>query len=177
MRPSHIVVASLCLCVGGFTCVIESQSASLTVVLTGQSMIRGDVRVYAPSAVSTISPLLKGDVVFTNFEATIAENGQPSAAAPRQGNSLSPPAAMDVLRDMGFNLFALSNNHSWDLKSVGIRNTLDEASRRSIAHAGIGNTVERVANPDALEILWDHLRGGASRSARAPGLDQGMDPP
>ena len=31
---------------------------------------------YTPSAVSTIAPLLKGDVVFTNFEATVVEKGQ-----------------------------------------------------------------------------------------------------
>jgi poly-gamma-glutamate synthesis protein (capsule biosynthesis protein) len=166
MRLSRSVVASLCLCVGVLACVIQAQSSSLTVVLTGQSMIRGDVRVYAPSAVSTISPLLEGDVVFTNFEATIAEDGQPNATAPRQGNSLTPPAAMDVLRDMGFNLFALSNNHSWDLKSVGIRNTLDEAGRRSIVHAGIGNTVEEATTPGYLRTS----KGTVALVATASGL-------
>src|SRR5689334_10891380 len=98
---------------------VLSQPAPLTIVLTGQSMIRADIRLYTPSAVPAIAPLLKGDVVFTNFEATIAEKGQPSEAVPRQGNSLSPPDAMDALKDMGFNLFALSNNHSWDLRVPG----------------------------------------------------------
>jgi poly-gamma-glutamate capsule biosynthesis protein CapA/YwtB (metallophosphatase superfamily) len=166
MRVPHCRLVLLSLCVGALSCVVETQPAPLTVVLTGQSMIRGDTRVYAPSAVSTISPLLKGDVVFTNFEATVAENGQPNAAAPRQGNSLSPPASMDVLRDMGFNLFALSNNHSWDLKGVGVRNTLDEASRRSIAHAGIGTNVEEATAPGYLRTP----KGTVALVAMASGL-------
>jgi len=44
------------------------QSSTLNITLTGQSMIRSDLRVNTPTAVATISPLLKGDVIFTNFE-------------------------------------------------------------------------------------------------------------
>src|SRR5215471_6126811 len=73
--------------------VARPQPPALTIVLTGQSMIRSDIRLYTPSAVSAMAPFLKGDVVFTNFEATVAERGQPNDLAPRQGNSLAPPEA------------------------------------------------------------------------------------
>jgi poly-gamma-glutamate capsule biosynthesis protein CapA/YwtB (metallophosphatase superfamily) len=66
-----------------------------------------------------MAPLLKGDVVFTNFEATVAEKGQPNETVPREGNSLAPPEAMDALMDLGFNMLALANNHSWDLRVPG----------------------------------------------------------
>ena len=49
------------------------QASTLNITLTGQSMIRGDIRVHTPAAAATISPLLKGDVIFTNFEATVIE--------------------------------------------------------------------------------------------------------
>jgi len=39
-------------------------------------MIRSDIRATAPAAVPVIQALLKGDVVFTNFEATVAEKGE-----------------------------------------------------------------------------------------------------
>jgi len=48
-----------------------AQSPTLSITLTGQSMIRSDIRAHAPAAVPTIASLLRGDVVFTNFEATI----------------------------------------------------------------------------------------------------------
>ena len=68
-----------------FGAAVWPQAPTLSITLAGQSMIRSDVRVYRPSAVSTIASLLKGDVKFTNFEATVAEPGQPNAAAPTQG--------------------------------------------------------------------------------------------
>ena len=61
------------------------QSPALTITLTGQSMIRSDIRVTAPSAVPIIASLLKGDVIFTNFEGTVAEPGQPNESTPQQG--------------------------------------------------------------------------------------------
>lgn len=162
--------------------VVWPQSSALTIILTGQSMIRSDIRLYAPSEVSTMSPLLKGDVVFTNFEATIAEKGQPNETVTRQGNSLAPPEAMDALKDMGFNLFALSNNHSWDLKVPGIQNAIQEANRRNIVHAGTGNTVKEAAAPGYLRTPKGTVAlvamasgfvpvGGAATTTR-PGVDE-----
>jgi uncharacterized membrane protein YGL010W len=46
---------------------------ALSITLTGQSMIRSDIRAHAPSAVPVIMSLLKGDVIFTNFETTIVD--------------------------------------------------------------------------------------------------------
>src|SRR6185295_11679447 len=53
-----------------------AQSDGLTITLTGQSMIRSDIRATAPDAVPKIRSLLHGDVVFTNFEGAIAAAGQ-----------------------------------------------------------------------------------------------------
>jgi hypothetical protein len=52
------------------------QPAPLTITLAGQSMIRSDIRATAPAAVPVIQGLLKGDVVFTNFEAAVAEKSE-----------------------------------------------------------------------------------------------------
>ena len=43
----------------------------MSITLTGQSMIRTDIRAHSPAAVPVIQSLLKGDVIFTNFETTI----------------------------------------------------------------------------------------------------------
>src|SRR5690349_1711809 len=73
---------------------IWPQSPALDITLAGQSMIRSDFRAHAPKALATISPLLKGDVIFTNFEATIVEPGQ----SLHDGRFLSPPEALDALK-------------------------------------------------------------------------------
>src|SRR3954471_15451035 len=89
--------------------------ASLTIALTGQSMIRSDIRVTAPKAVPAIQALLKGDVVFTNLEAAVALPGQ---AVSEGRGFLTPPATLDALKDLGFNLLSLSNNHAFDMQAT-----------------------------------------------------------
>jgi poly-gamma-glutamate capsule biosynthesis protein CapA/YwtB (metallophosphatase superfamily) len=154
------------------------QSPTLNITLTGQSMIRADFRVNTPTAVTTISPLLKGDAIFTNFEATVIEKEQST----HDGRFLSPPEALDALQALGFNLLALSDNHSFDLKIPGIQNTLREVTSRNLAHAGIGNTLEEAAAPGYLHtpkgtvalvaMASGLIAEGGSATATRPGVNE-----
>lgn len=162
-RGQRALVVSCLAIVFVFGVAARPQSLTLTFTLTGQSAIRSDIRVHTPTAVSTISPLLKGDVIFTNFEATVAEKGE----SVTQGlGFLSPPEALDALQALGFNLLALSDNHSFDLKVSGIQNTLREVKSRNLAHAGIGNTLEEAAAPGYLHTP----KGTVALVAMASGL-------
>jgi poly-gamma-glutamate capsule biosynthesis protein CapA/YwtB (metallophosphatase superfamily) len=156
-----------------------SQSSTFTVTLAGQSMIRSDFRAHAPDEVAAISPLLKGDVIFTNLEGAIAEKGEST----NEGRGfLAPPEALDALQALGFNLVALSDNHSFDLKVKGIQNTLREVKSRNIAHAGIGNTIEEAAAPGYLHtpkgtvalvsIASGLVAEGGSATATRPGVNE-----
>jgi poly-gamma-glutamate synthesis protein (capsule biosynthesis protein) len=120
------------------------QASVMTITLTGQSMIRSDIRATAPAAVPTIQSLLKGDAKFTNFEAAVAEKGE-SVDVGR--GFLAPPEALDALTTFGFNLLSLSNNHAFDMKVTGLQNTLREVNGRKIVHAGTGNTLEEATAP------------------------------
>lgn len=122
-----------------FTASLFAQtSQQLTITLSGQSMIRSDLRQTAPAALPIIKDLLKGDVIFTNFEAAVAEPGEST----REGRGfLSPPEALDALQSFGVNLLSLSGNHAFDLKVTGIENTLRETDKRGIVHAGTGKTL------------------------------------
>jgi poly-gamma-glutamate capsule biosynthesis protein CapA/YwtB (metallophosphatase superfamily) len=155
------------------------QSPVLDITLTGQAMIRSDFRAQSPNELGTISPLLKGDVIFTNLEGTIAEKGE----SVHEGRGfLAPPEALDALQALGFNLLALSDNHSFDLKATGIQNTLREVKSRNIAHAGIGNNLEEAAAPGYLHtpkgtialvsIASGLIAEGASATANRPGVNE-----
>ena len=84
----------------------SAQAPTFSITLAGQSMIRSDVRAHAPAAVPTIASLLKGDVVFTNFESTIIDVSK--GQSPKDGRFLSPPEALESLKTFGFNLVSLS---------------------------------------------------------------------
>lgn len=154
------------------------QAGGFDITLTGQSMIRSDFRAHAPKELATISPLLKGDVIFTNFEATVVEPGQ----SLHDGRFLSPPEALDALKALGFNLVALSDNHAFDLKVSGVQNTLREVKSRNIAHAGIGNDIKEAAAPGYLKtpkgtvaliaMASGLIAEGGSATATRPGVNE-----
>src|SRR5277367_4061692 len=139
------------------------QPAAITITLTGQSMIRSDIRATAPAAVPVIQGLLQGDVVFTNLESAVAEKGQ----TVQEGRGfLTPPEALDALKTIGFNLLSLSGNHAFDLKVTGIQNTIREADNRKIVHAGTGNNVAEAVAPGYLHTA----KGTIALIASASGL-------
>ena len=155
------------------------QSATITITLAGQSMIRSDIRATAPAAVPVIQGLLQGDVVFTNLESAVAEKGE----TVQQGRGfLTPPEALDALKTFGFNLLSLSGNHAFDLKVTGIQNTIREADSRKIVHAGTGNNAAEAVAPGYLHTpkgtiaLIASASGliapGGSATANRPGVNE-----
>src|SRR5271168_2356044 len=151
------------------------QSPSITIALTGQSMIRSDIRATAPAAVAVIQGLLKGDVVFTNLESAVTEKGDTI----HEGRGfLTPPEALDALTTFGFNLLSLADNHAFDMKVTGIQNTIREANSRSIVHAGTGNNLAEAAAPAYLRTPKGTIALIASSSGLiAPGGSATADRP
>jgi len=138
-------------------------SPEIAITLTGQSMIRSDIRATAPAAVPVIQGLLQGDVVFSNLESAVAEKGETI----HEGRGfLTPPEALDALITFGFNLLSLSGNHAFDLKVKGVQNTLREADSRKIVHAGTGNSLAEAAAPAYLHTP----KGTIALIASASGL-------
>jgi poly-gamma-glutamate synthesis protein (capsule biosynthesis protein) len=150
---------------GALAAGVAAQPATITIVLTGQSMIRSDLRATKPAAISAVKGLLAADVVFTNLEGAVAEPGE----TVQEGRGfLMPPEALDALAAMGFNMLALANNHAFDLKEAGIRNTLRELDRRSIVHAGTGTTLAAAAAPGYLHTPKGTIALIASASGLIP---------
>jgi poly-gamma-glutamate synthesis protein (capsule biosynthesis protein) len=156
------------------------QDQIISITLTGQSMIRSDIRAHAPAAVPAIESFLTGDVAFTNFESTVLDvtKGQ----SPKDGRFLSPPEALGALKSFGFNLISLANNHAFDLKTFGIENAIADADKLGLTHAGTGNNISRASAPAylhtpkgtiALIAMASGLvpEGGSATSSR-PGVNE-----
>ncbi len=186
LRRGRLPLAATCLAaVFAIGIGVWPQSPGLTITLAGQSMIRSDIRATAPSAVPVIASLLKGDVKFTNFEGTVAEPGQPNDTVPQlrpNGGWLAPLGTLDSLQAVGFNLVSLSNNHAWDLRAVGIQNTLREASKLNLVHAGIGNALDEAVAPGYLHtpkgtvaligIASGEVAPGGAATPTRPGVNE-----
>lgn len=97
------------------------------------------------SAFNDILPLVRGaDIAVTNLECPLVENGK---RIQKTGPHLkSAVETAEFLRDAGFNLVTLANNHVMDYGHEGLISTLEACSRASINYVGVGNTLDEARN-------------------------------
>lgn len=115
-----------------------SSGQPLRLAAVGQALIKRDVVAGAgPRTRALVDRLRAADVAFTNLEGAIAgrHGGWPMKA---KSVAALPPAVLDTLRDMGFGLLSLANNHAGDLGPPGILSTIEEARARGFTIAGTG---------------------------------------
>jgi poly-gamma-glutamate synthesis protein (capsule biosynthesis protein) len=89
-------------------------------------------------AFAHVAPLLAGhDLLVGNLEGPITQRGAPVDARKRYVH-LAPAAAAPALRDAGFDLLGLANNHAFDHGAVGLADTLRALGDADLAHFGAG---------------------------------------
>lgn len=94
------------------------------------------------SFIDEVNSLTKGiDLVITNLECPITESIKPIA---KTGPALRTSAkAVKFLKDTGFNLVTLANNHIMDYGAAGLNDTLDELIKNGIQFVGAGSNNEK----------------------------------
>ncbi|EJN05967.1 CapA family protein [Phyllobacterium sp. YR531] len=111
---------------------------SFTLAVTGQSLIKHDIRNIRTPAFEALQALVhQADLSFTNFEGTILGS---HGGWPLKGSffGCSEPVVLDALQAIGFGGLSLSNNHAFDLGPSGVLSTLEEVEKRGFLHAGLG---------------------------------------
>lgn len=86
-----------------------------------------------------VKPLLKGDVVFGNLESALATGPSAKCGSGSGGSCYafaSPPSYARNLKNAGFTVMSIANNHSNDWGGAGIRSTVRALDAVGILHAG-----------------------------------------
>ncbi len=119
----------------------------LLIRLAGQALIQHDLRQVAPAKMAALRAELNGaDVVFTDLETVIdAGKGRPTRES--RFFHAAKPVVLDCLKEAGFNLLALGNNHAWDLGADGVLATIREVAARDFVHAGTGADLAAASAP------------------------------
>jgi len=90
------------------------------------------------SLFTAVKPLLRGDVVLGNLEGTLATGGS-SKCGPKPGPNCfafrTPPSYARWLKDAGFTVMTVANNHADDFGATGRRQT-----RENLARVGVRGT-------------------------------------
>ena len=125
---------------------------------------------------------LEETIFRTNLEAAVEG---PGAEGPTRGPELLHAVGagtLDSLRAEGFNLVALSDNHSWDLGTGGVLATLAAFEARHLAHAGTGRNLAEASAPGYLEtprgrvalvaMASGKVGAGGAATADRPGVNE-----
>jgi len=154
-------------------------------IATGQALIAHDLRAHPYPGYDAVRAVLRqADACFTNLEVAIYG---PGAGEPQKSGTFfhaAQPVVLDCLKDMGFNLLAMSNNHAWDLGDGGILSTISAVRERGFVHAGTGTNVQEASAPGFLETPKGRVglvsvasRVGAPDTPYALGAIAGADSP
>jgi len=92
-----------------------------------------------------------GDIVCGNLEGPLTEGGIPSLKDPRYIFKF-PPSIARNLKDTGFNMLNLANNHTMDHGAKGLTDTMNTLAEYGISWFGAGKTVEEAASPVFVNI-------------------------
>lgn len=99
---------------------------------------------------ANVLPLLcSADIAIGNLEGPVAEKAQ------RKDYDYSykvPPEAIAGLRDAGFDLVNLANNHSLDCGMEGLAETIANVERAGMQHVGAGQTLQEASEPVIVEL-------------------------
>jgi len=112
------------------------------------------------------------DLFVLNLECCISERGEPLRG--KLFTFRAPPAAVEVLHDLGVDCVTLANNHALDYGSDALLDTLGHLREAGIACAGAGENVEEARTPAVVRglpivALADHEPGFAA-SLHRPGI-------
>jgi len=80
------------------------------------------------------------DISICNFEAPIKSNGHP---IPKAGPHLNQSkSAISTIKNCGFNMLSLANNHIYDYGETGLKDTIDEITKNDLGYIGAGLTFD-----------------------------------
>ncbi|SFB63607.1 poly-gamma-glutamate synthesis protein (capsule biosynthesis protein) [Rhizobium sp. NFR07] len=142
---------------------------TFTLALTGQSLIKYDIRTITDPQFLAVQDILKGaDLAFTNFEGTLLGS---HGGWPLKGSffGCSDPVVLDTFKAMGIGALSLSNNHAFDLGPPGILTTLEEVEKRGFLYAGIGRDQDEASLPGQVRV--GRTRVGLVAMDGGPGPD------
>ncbi len=117
------------------------------------------------------------DVGFVNLETILHDyEGYPNAYA--QGTYMrSPKYVADELTWMGFDIFAVANNHIADYLHRGMLDTMEALEKRNIPYAGLGRNLGEARSPTYMDSPSGLISLVACSATFPPGAEAGEQRP
>lgn len=131
----------------------------------GSSVILGD----------TIDVFKNADFVFGNLEGPVSDSGQRHNLPPPYPALRMNPKSISFLKEGGFDVVSLANNHMLDYGGEALLDTLERLDDAGILHFGAGNNEDSACAPITVNIQGIRIgfigfhEGGAVAESDRPG--------
>jgi len=124
-----------------------------------------------------VTQLRQTDVTIGNLEVLVHDyEGYPAATS--GGTYMrSPPAVLDDLDQLGFDLFSAATNHTFDYSHGGITATIKNLEERNVPYAGIGETLYDARKPAYVETPAGRVALISACTSFPPGSEAGKQSP
>ncbi len=97
-----------------------------------------------------------GDISFGNLETTLATGG---TKLPGKGIWFrAEPASAEGLKNAGFDILSIANNHILDYDTPALMETIDALEKKGLGYVGAGENLKKARQP--LVIIKDNLKVG-----------------
>ncbi len=101
--------------------------------------------------------LLKNGILIGNLETTISDNNLKPIKY-KHDKIISRVYALDSLKNMGFRMVSIANNHIYDYGEKGLADTINNLENKKIAYVGAGKNRKEAFNVKEIEI--DNIKAG-----------------
>jgi len=185
MRRSLLLAIAACLL--QYTLALPLAGADeVTISAVGDIMLSGSARPvleqhgYAHAFAATRTLLAGSDIVVGNLEAPITNAGNEFTG--KRFRFRAPLAVAPALRQAGFSVLTLANNHILDFGAAGLADTLGSLKGSSIRFCGAGSSLEQARAPAIIETQGKRIAflaysltypaeffAGPKRAGTAPG--------
>jgi Bacterial capsule synthesis protein PGA_cap len=100
--------------------------------------------------------LVHADVAFGNLEGVLADEGKPRKDIGKSGyySFRMPTSYARILKEMGFNVLSVANNHSLDFGSDGLQSTLKALHAHSLTTSGAAQSGAAVLDVRGTKIAF-----------------------
>ncbi|WP_347551782.1 CapA family protein [Pseudalkalibacillus hwajinpoensis] len=133
----------------------QDKSGSYEISVVGDTMFDWSIKDEMKSSGSAypledITPVIeKSDYAILNLETAVGENGYREA---KQYTFQSAPSSTTAMKDAGFDLVSLANNHAMDYGREGLYETINHLNNAGIDYVGAGLNQQEAYLPHSLTL-------------------------
>lgn len=94
----------------------------------------------------------KADIVFANLECVVSDNAKLRSKNPKHINYNAPSTVIPAIKNSGFDIFSIANNHTYDLGASGLKDFRKHLEQSNLLFGGAGKNYKEASKPLIMKV-------------------------